>query len=102
GPPFPALPKESGRTDRCTGPGRSLPDAEAAEDPVEDIVGHHGADDFAEFFDGQSEVERDQLVTASEPEGLRGRSERLFGGEDASPAARGGAGRQAPLGILAP
>ena len=49
-----------------------LPDAESAEDPVEDVVGDHGTDDLAELLDGQPEVEGDQLVAAPGQERFRG------------------------------
>ena len=41
---------------------RSLADAEAAKDLVEQIVGINRADDLAESLDARPSFERDQLV----------------------------------------
>ena len=56
-----------------------LPDAEPAEDAVEDVVGDDGADDLAEFVDGLAEVDGDELVAAAEREGRRRPSARRLG-----------------------
>ena len=43
----------------------SLADAEPAEDPVQDVVGHDGADNLPELVHRQPQVKRDQLITAA-------------------------------------
>ena len=48
----------------------SFPDTESSKDPVEHVVGYHGADNLAQLIDGRSQVERDQLVPCSVPERL--------------------------------
>ena len=78
----------------CTG-GSLLPDAEAAEDAVEDVVGDDGADDFAQFVDGLPEVEGHELVATAFEQGL-GR-----GLEGLARRGRGsrGNGRRSPWGV---
>ena len=45
-------------------PESSFPDAEPAENAVEDIVGHDGADDATQLIHGEPEVESDELISA--------------------------------------
>ena len=73
----------------------SLPDAEPAEDAVEDVVGDHGADDLAQLVDGQPEVEGDELVaTAAQRAISSGRSQGRLGARGGCP----GSARPVPAG----
>ncbi len=70
-----AIGKVSGRHSRL------LADAEAAEDPIEDVVGDDRADDPAELVDRQSQIDGDQLIAPAAEQSFRRRPQGRLGAE---------------------
>ncbi len=70
----------------------SLPDAEAAEDAVEKIVGVDGAGDLAEFQECGAELGGDEFFAAAAGRQFCGASERFAGQSQTLLATRGSGG----------